>query len=153
TITNSNLDGGGNSSHGYAFASSLPSTATLLLSNGTPDHIVDFAYRFGKGYVVYSTIPLDFQLQFGGPFVSIYAVNVVSYAVDLLNVAPFVEDSTATLDEDGSVTATLSANDPDGDPLTFSIVTEPTYGTVTILDAAAGTYHYVPNANFAGTDS
>src|SRR5262245_60129159 len=153
TVTSGNLDGGGFSSHGYAIASSLPTGAKLLLSTGNPTNIVDFSYLYGNGYVLYSTIPLDYQLQFGGAFRDIYAVNAVAYGVDLLNLRPVVQDSTATLDEDGSVTGTRSATDGDRDPLTFRIVTGPTHGSVTILDAAAGRYRYSPDANFNGMDS
>ncbi|MES2707799.1 MAG: lamin tail domain-containing protein [Verrucomicrobiota bacterium] len=45
---------------------------------------------------------------------------------------------------------TLSATDPDGEVLTYSIVTQPVSGT---LSGAGGTWTYTPNAGFSGADS
>jgi hypothetical protein len=83
-LTNSSLDGGNFSSHGFANAVSLPARSKLILSGTTNDHIVTFCYPQGRGAVIYSTIPLDFYLQgFSGvpDFAAIYAPNVVSYAL------------------------------------------------------------------------
>ena len=82
-ITNTNLDGGDSSNHGYAIQASLPANAELLLSTNIANHIVTFSYPFGKGGVVYSTIPLDFYLAGSGSvaaFRTIYAPNAVAYA-------------------------------------------------------------------------
>ena len=81
-----------------------PGGRVFLVDNnrtGDPAHIVDFAYRYGKGYVVYSTIPLDYQLQFtNSPFTLIYAPNVVAYGVSLLNHPPVAHDGTVTTAEE-----------------------------------------------------
>jgi MYXO-CTERM domain-containing protein len=53
--------------------------------------------------------------------------------------------------EDGSATFRLAATDVDGDPLTFSVVTAPSEGTLTVVDAATGELTYAPPANFVGT--
>jgi Ca2+-binding RTX toxin-like protein len=152
-ITNTTLDGGGNSTHGYAVASSLPSNARLLLSNGTSTQVVTFAYRAGKGFVVYSTIPLDYQLGFSSsPFRTIYAVNAVAYGVDLLNIAPVARDGSGSSDEDGVVDGVVDVSDGDNDSLTFRIVNGPRNGTVTI-EAGTGRFRFTPNANWHGTDS
>ncbi len=47
---------------------------------------------------------------------------------------------------------TLSAYDPDGDTMTFEIVTPPQNGSVRLTDAAKGEYVYAPNENFVGND-
>lgn len=49
-------------------------------------------------------------------------------------------------------TGTLPAIDPDGDALTFTIVTPPSKGTLTITDAATGAFTYTPNAGAIGYD-
>jgi Ca2+-binding RTX toxin-like protein len=49
-------------------------------------------------------------------------------------------------------TLTVTATDPDGDPLSISVVTPPVHGTLT-AGAAAGSYVYVAKTPFTGTDS
>jgi len=46
---------------------------------------------------------------------------------------------------------TLPASDPNGDPLTFTINTQPSQGTLSCT--AAGSCTYTPNGGFTGTDS
>jgi len=85
-IDNLTLDGGAFSSHGFAFAGSLPDGTELLLSAGDPEHIVAFLYSYGEGHIFYSSVPLDFYLGGAGSpslndaFVNIYAPNVAAYA-------------------------------------------------------------------------
>jgi len=50
---------------------------------------------------------------------------------------------------DGVVTGDLNAVDPDGDPLSLSVVEAPTHGTVVIN--RDGTFTYVPDPDFART--
>ncbi len=89
-ITDTTLDGGTSSSHGFAVEGTLPEDADLALSRSDPSEIVTFSYEFGAGHAVYSSIPLDFYLEgFGPPDVSenfrdIYAPNVVEYGVELI---------------------------------------------------------------------
>jgi hypothetical protein len=83
-LDNTSLDGGNASSHGFALAGSLPAGSKQLLSATTADHLVTFCYPFGRGAVIYSSIPLDFYLQFPAfplAFTEIYAPNVVKYAI------------------------------------------------------------------------
>src|SRR5690606_30550794 len=55
--------------------------------------------------------------------------------------------------EDGTVTSNLLANDSfEGSPA-ITAVTNGAHGTVTIIDAAAGTVQYTPDANWHGTDT
>jgi len=65
-ITNTNLDGGNFSNHGFGAAGSLPAGAINILSNGNPAQSVAFGFQFGSGFVYYSTIPLDFYLGGSG---------------------------------------------------------------------------------------
>jgi hypothetical protein len=85
--------------------------------------------------------------------------NARMYMTNVLTIAPFVQIApTAT---DGSLTVTggqttngtLSGGDTDGDPLTFSIVSGPSQGTVTITNPATGDFSYTPNTGVAGADS
>jgi hypothetical protein len=89
-IDNKNLDHVTFSSNGYAV--SLPAGSIRFLNNGTVGNAVAFIYRFGTGWVYYSTIGLDFYL--GPPaigvaaFSGIYAPNVLAYLGSLVGAAP-----------------------------------------------------------------
>ena len=48
---------------------------------------------------------------------------------------------------------TLSATDPEGDSLSFRIVSYPKYGTLTLTNASLGEYRYTPASGFTGKDS
>jgi hypothetical protein len=69
------------------------------------------------------------------------------------NANPLASQSSLSTNEDQSGSGTLNGVDFDGDPLTFSIVTNGTKGSATITDPATGAYVYVPNANASGTDT
>jgi hypothetical protein len=48
---------------------------------------------------------------------------------------------------------TLSGTAPNGDPLTFSLASNPGHGTLSNFNSTTGAVTYTPNAGFAGTDS
>jgi alpha-tubulin suppressor-like RCC1 family protein len=52
-----------------------------------------------------------------------------------------------------SVSAALLATDAEGDPLSFSLVSTPALGTVTLTDAATGAFTYTANSGANGRDS
>lgn len=85
----------------------------------------------------------------------IHDSNVAQVTLNVLNWAPVAENdffSTAAASELLISTADLAANDSDGDgdPLSFSLETTTTNGTLTF---SAGTWSYMPHAGFSGTDS
>ncbi|MFD2332463.1 Ig-like domain-containing protein [Cohnella sp. GCM10020058] len=68
------------------------------------------------------------------------------------NVAPVATDDTKTTNMDTALTDTLPATDANtGDTLTFSKVSNPSHGTVTVN--ADGSYTYTPTTGYTGTDS
>ena len=83
-INNTTLDGGNQSSHGWATLASLPLGAVPVLSTADPTHIVDFYYRLGLGLVYYSAIPLDFYLSGAGNDPPATAMRTI-YALNELN--------------------------------------------------------------------
>lgn len=89
TVDDGSLDGGNFSNHGFVEAGTVPAGARGVLSTGDPDHWVLYAYPFGAGQVVYSTIPLDFYLGGSGPsgvsrrIREVYAPNVLEWANQL----------------------------------------------------------------------
>lgn len=83
-------------------------------------------------------------------------IATVSITVNQINDAPVANNTNATTNEDVSVTITLSATDADGDSLTFTIVSNPTSGTlgsITPLNCCTATVVYTPDANANGVDS
>ncbi|MBX9764731.1 MAG: retention module-containing protein, partial [Pseudomonadaceae bacterium] len=68
-----------------------------------------------------------------------------------INTAPVGNDSNITTDEDTSVNGQLNATDGEGDPLTFTMATAPSNGTVVLN--SDGSYTYTPGANYNGNDS
>ncbi len=72
----------------------------------------------------------------------------VTVAID--NRAPVVADATVSAVEDVSVGILLSGTDPDSQPLTFAIVSNPAHG---VLSGTAPVLTYTPAADFYGEDS
>ena len=66
------------------------------------------------------------------------------------NNPPVANNQSVTTNEDTPVVITLTATDPDGDPLTYSIVTSPDSG---LLSGTAPNLTYTPNPNFNDLDS
>jgi len=79
--------------------------------------------------------------------------NVATITIAIAaNRAPVASNRTVTTPEDRSVSGRLSASDLDGDPLTFTVVSNGTRGTATITNASTGRFSYVPAPNATGTD-
>src|SRR5688572_23314326 len=66
---------------------------------------------------------------------------------------PVAANGSLTVNEDGSGSVSLTVSDPDNDPLTASIVTQPTKGSVSVSSMQPLAFSYVPRANENGTDS
>ena len=84
-LTDSSIDGGNSSNHGYTKRETLPEDSLALLTTSDEDEVVDFAYKYGEGAVIYSSIPLDFYLGGYKPnFKDIYAPNILQFAASLV---------------------------------------------------------------------
>jgi hypothetical protein len=66
------------------------------------------------------------------------------------NTPPTAYDQTVSTEEDTPKNITLTASDPDDDPLTYSIVTGSTHG---ILSGSPPNVTYTPDLNYNGADS
>ncbi|WP_178130441.1 Ig-like domain-containing protein [Reyranella sp. CPCC 100927] len=78
-------------------------------------------------------------------------VVTVNVTVTPVNDTPVATAPPVTTSEDTPVSGAVTATDADGDPLTFTLDTGPTRGTVVINPD--GTYTYTPNPNASGPDS
>ena len=74
----------------------------------------------------------------------------VSITITPVDDPPIANGSTLTLAEDTPASIILSGSDPDGDPLTYSIVREPSHGK---LDGIPPNLTYTPEINFNWLDS
>src|SRR5262249_54429483 len=81
------------------------------------------------------------------------ATAVVAISVANVNDPPVAVADTATVDEGGTVTLDLVANDTDvdGDALAITAITQPEHGTAVIVDATH--VAYPPAALYNGTDA
>lgn len=73
-----------------------------------------------------------------------------------VNFAPKTEPmavSALWTQRDISLYGSLSANDPEGDEITFEITRYPEAGLLTLTNSAAGDYKYTPYDGFTGTDA
>jgi VCBS repeat-containing protein len=118
---------------------------TLCL-NGT------FSYTPNAGYHGFDTFTYEDTDSDG---ISVSNLATVTIAVDTAPVA--VADSYTT-DENTTLNVPLAANgvlaydtQAQGEPLTSSVVSQPTNGTVTLNPD--GSFTYIPNSQFFGTDS
>jgi large repetitive protein len=78
------------------------------------------------------------------------SVATVSITITGINDAPVANAQTVTTNEDTAKAITLAANDVDGNPLTYTVLTNPTKG---VLSGAGAARTYTPNANTNGADS
>ncbi|AQS40086.1 protein of unknown function (DUF4347)/Outer membrane protein beta-barrel domain [Shewanella psychrophila] len=82
-------------------------------------------------------------------------VTLVTLNVQGINDAPVAVTDSATLDEDGSIKLTVTANDTDFDSVIDSdsvvLFSAPTHGVVSIYET--GEVTYTPNADYFGDDS
>ncbi len=70
--------------------------------------------------------------------------------MNAVNDPPIADDQSVTTPEDTPVAITLTGADVDGDPLTYSVATGPSNGT---LSGTAPNLTYTPNADYNGPDS
>src|SRR5205807_1178985 len=63
------------------------------------------------------------------------------------NQPPVADNQTVTTPEDTATAIALTAHDPDGKPLTYSIVTKPSHGFVNLSGSRAV---YTPHADYNG---
>jgi len=78
------------------------------------------------------------------------ALPAFSLTVTNANAAPVATDLSSTVVEDGSVSLTLVGTDPDGDALSYELVSQPTHGSVSLQGEVLV---YTPEKDFNGADS
>lgn len=110
-VTDTSLDGGNYSSHGYALLSTLPVGSVVVLTQADPTQVVDMYYRYTGGTIYYSTIPLDHYLKSPSyiPGFSLYAAGLMDNLDSIFVVAL---PATAGTPNQRSILAHLQAQMP-----------------------------------------
>ena len=67
------------------------------------------------------------------------------------NQAPIATPVQLTTTAEGQILGTLAGRDPEGDAVTYTVLTNPQFGSIVV--ASDGHYTYTPGANYAGSDS
>jgi hypothetical protein len=126
-----------------------------LLTGPIHGQITSFDPATGEG--IYTPDP-----DYNGEDTLIYEVCDTSGACDSatirlvitpVNDPPQAASQVLVTDEDTELSITLTGTDPDGDPLRFTIVSNPAHGTVSDLDPETGELVYTPNPDYTGIDS
>jgi hypothetical protein len=69
------------------------------------------------------------------------------------NHPPIAYDDKITIANDASIITTLKGSDPDSDPITFSIISEPSNGQLQYFNPTTDGLTYNPHTGYTGTDS
>jgi streptogramin lyase len=77
-------------------------------------------------------------------------VVTVNITISSVNDPPIANSDKIKVDEDSSIQITLKGSDPEGEPITFEIVSNPSNGKLTGI---IPNLTYTPTANYSGTDS
>ncbi|ULU23434.1 tandem-95 repeat protein [Dyella terrae] len=119
-------------------------------AHGTVTLNPDGTFTYTPGYPFYGNDSFTYLLDNGASQSNTATINL---SIAHVNHAPTTTGETLNLLEDGNLQVNLStsANDADGDPLTFRIVSGPQHGTLT--QNADGTFTYTPGYLFYGSDS
>jgi len=103
----------------------------------------DYRYVPEPGFSGTDTFVYQVQDQNGN--VSLATVTIV-----IQNSPPEANDQSHTIDEDTNLPLTLTGSDPEDDPLTCTLNTEPQHGTVIVNEDCSA--EYVPDPDYNGTD-
>ncbi len=81
---------------------------------------------------------------------AILSAIALTFGVSVINDAPVAEPGSAMTQEEKPVLITLTGSDPDGEQLTYNVVTGPSHGS---LSGTAPNMTYTPALNYNGPDS
>ncbi len=82
---------------------------------------------------------------------NIFMIESMNYS-PTVKMASYVSLNNETY-RDIMIKGVLSAHDPEGDELTFEIVSYPVHGLLVLENKSLGTYTYTPNESYTGNDS
>jgi VCBS repeat-containing protein len=152
-----NFDAGGTGSFDFGTVGTSGLTITATSLTGTLEALNTY-FADGSEVIYTDTAATDSTIAIsvsdngntgsGDPLVT--SLGTVEITLDTV---PVAADGVFDGQEDGQIADTLPGSDPDGDPLTFELLSDqrPENGTVTIDED--GVFVYTPYSDFVGTDS
>jgi VCBS repeat-containing protein len=137
-------------------ADSDPLTAILVTgpTNGTLTLLADGTFSYAHNGGETTTDSFTYKANDGTANGNI---TTVSITVSPVNDAPVAQSDNYSTNEDQTLNVSLgnkillNDTDAEGNPLTASLVSDPSHGTLTLNPN--GTFTYTPNAGYHGTDS
>lgn len=121
-----------------------PSHGTISITNPATG---TFTYTPVSGYVGSDSLTFNVSDSY------LYS-NTATVSVNVIDTAPVATGASHTIKANGTASAQLTASDADaGQSLTYTIVTQPSHGAVTISDASTGAFTYTPSLGYSGSDS
>jgi hypothetical protein len=79
--------------------------------------------------------------------------NIATISVTVQNGPPIATNQQVSVNKNAQQTITLTATDPNNNPLTYSIVTQPLHGTISPTIPGGPSRTYTPQAGYVGPDS
>ena len=79
--------------------------------------------------------------------------NIATVGITVQNGLPVANNQAVNVDKNTQKPITLTATDPNNDPLTYSIVAQPQHGSLSPSTPGAPARTYTPATNYVGTDS
>ena len=129
---------------------------TISIVNGPDRGSVSIAggqFTYTHDGVTLDSDTFTFRVYDGQAYSPIRTIRVNFTALPFVNTAPEVDNATFETEFETALNETVGdlGSDFDNDPLTFTLVTQPAHGTVTLN--ADGTFRYVPDNDYEGDDS
>jgi VCBS repeat-containing protein len=121
-------------------------------TNGTAVVDPDGSFTYTPAADFNGTDTFTFKANDGDPTYLDSNTATITITVAADNDAPVAVDADYQVFENTPLAGALVASDVDGDPLTYSVATPPSFGGVTI-DPATGAFTYTPNDRYLGGDS
>ncbi len=78
--------------------------------------------------------------------------SVINIGVTPVNDAPTTSNQSLTTPQDTAINGSISATDPDGDTLSYSVSGNPGHGSV-VVNPTTGTFTYTPTTGYNGSDT
>ena len=79
--------------------------------------------------------------------------NIATVSITVQNGAPVANDQAITVNKNNQQPITLTATDPNSDPVSYAIVTPPSHGTLSAAGATDPSRTYTPATGYEGIDS
>jgi uncharacterized repeat protein (TIGR01451 family) len=139
-------------------------TIPVLANDSDPDGdaltIISVSPTNGTAIISGTNVVFTPQTNFIGTAFAGYTItdghggtNTALITISVTNRPPVANNQSVTVAENSSKAITLTGSDPDGDPLTYLIVSSPVNGVLSLLNTNTGAVTYTPGTNYAGADS